>query len=66
MTPTSWDSSIGEKSYRALVNNIFVCREENDLILSADKTKEITLEFRKNPPPLHSLSSRGLRWRGLL
>ncbi|XP_013865709.1 leucine-rich repeat-containing protein 16A-like [Austrofundulus limnaeus] len=48
-----------ESGYRSLVNNILVYGEENDLILNTDKTKEIILDFRKNPPPLQPLIIRG-------
>jgi len=48
-----------ESGYRTLVNNILVYGEENDLILNTNKTKEIILDFRKNPPPLQPLIIKG-------
>ncbi|RXN13623.1 RNA-directed DNA polymerase from mobile element jockey-like protein [Labeo rohita] len=39
--------------------NTFYAREENDLILNTDKTKEIILDFRKNPLPLQPLIIKG-------
>ncbi|KAK0144491.1 putative RNA-directed DNA polymerase from transposon X-element [Merluccius polli] len=48
-----------ESGYRSVVNNILVYGEENDPILNTDKTKELTLDFRKNPPPLQPLFIRG-------
>lgn len=42
-----------------LVENTIVYGEENDLVLNTDKTREIILDFRKNPHPLRSLFIKG-------
>ncbi|RXN21311.1 RNA-directed DNA polymerase from mobile element jockey-like protein [Labeo rohita] len=42
-----------------MVNNVLVYGEENDLIFNTDKTKEIILDFRKNPLPLQPLIIKG-------
>ena len=40
-----------ETHYWQLVDSILAYGEENCLVLNADKTKELILEFRKKAPP---------------
>lgn len=53
----------GDKLVYRTVVNITVYEEEYDLILNAEKKKELTLGFRKIPTPAQPPSSEGLRWR---
>lgn len=52
---------IGDESgYGVLVNDILVYGEENDLILTVDKTKELIMDFgEESLPPLQPINIRG-------
>lgn len=52
-------------SYRELVHKIIVYREDNDLVLKIDQTKEVILYFRSRIHLYNLLPSRGLRWSRL-
>lgn len=41
------------------MNDILAYGEVNDLSLNTDKTREIIMDFRKNPPPLQPLIIKG-------
>lgn len=45
--------------YGLPINDILVYDEEKDFILNIDMTKEILMDFKKNPPPLQPLAVKG-------
>ena len=52
-----------ENSYRCAVEKLVGWCNDNHLLLNVSKTKEIVVDFRRDPPPPAS-SPTGHQWRG--